>query len=427
MTVLHYNLRSMKHILLFMVGLLLMIGTPCQAQTTSETLNRAIKEAEPLEKTFRDAVDKKDYHAAVRALSTAIECFENLKLSQQESDQYGETVKMTIANFYYNKACSYALLNNRKNAFETLKKAIDCGYKDYGWIVNDPDLKNLQNDKRFLKLIKPLEKYDKRKILAASAPYRHEYTDTLPKFEYQDSDNYYLKYTRVFFHLDSVAGGGDEVSKIINILNFVHNAIRHDGSNFGVCESDPIDIYNYYKTTGKGVNCRQLAIALNAMYLAMGFPSRYVTCLPKDADDPDCHVICCVYSSQLDKWVWMDPTFNAYVKDEKGNLLSIEEVRSRLIDNSSLVLNDDANWNNEKKQTKAHYLDNYMAKNLYWLECADYSCFNPEPRYRYVKRKYLALIPQGFTSKATNNRQTVLTSDAEYFWQKPSHPNVEKK
>ena len=33
----------------------------------------------------------------------------------------------------------------------------------------------------------------------------------------------------------------------------------------------------------------------------------------------------------MKKWLWIDPTFDAYVMNEKGELLSIEEVRERLI------------------------------------------------------------------------------------------------
>lgn len=34
------------------------------------------------------------------------------------------------------------------------------------------------------------------------------------------------------------------------------------------------------------------------------------------------------------------------------------------------MLNADANWNNRQKQTKENYLDSYMSKNLYWLQCS---------------------------------------------------------
>ena len=46
--------------------------------------------------------------------------------------------------------------------------------------------------------------------------------------------------------------------------------------------------------------------------------------------------------------------------DEKGNLLSIQEVREHLRKGLPLVLNKEANWNNKEQTTKEDYLDNYM-------------------------------------------------------------------
>lgn len=374
---------------------------------------------ETLYKVYEDAYNQKDYRAAIRAVDDMVKRLDELDMTEAEREENEKMLNRVKSGLYYDKACAYSLLNDRKNALRELERAIGFGYQDYAHLTTDTDFDNLKGDKRFQKLARGLQKYDKRFILASSAKYRQENTDTLPRFWYQESDDRYLRHTREFFKLDSVAGTGDEVSKIISILHYVHNTIRHDGSNFAVCEGDALDIYNYHKATGKGVNCRQLAIALNGMYLAMGFPSRFVTCMPKDADDPDCHVICCVYSAQLGKWLWMDPTFNAYVKDDKGNLLSIEEVRERIINQQPLVLNDDANWNNERKTTKQYYLDYYMAKNLYWLNCSTVSCFNPEPRYGNIAAKYVALVPPGFNSKATRRSFFVFTSDPNYFWQKP--------
>jgi hypothetical protein len=149
----------------------------------------------------------------------------------------------------------------------------------------------------------------------------------------------------------------------------------------------------------------------------MGIPSRFVTCLPKDSTDQDCHVINSVYSNTLKKWIWIDPTFNAYVKDENGNFLGIEEVRERLIDAKPLILNEDANWNNERKETKEEYW-NYMAKNLYWLQCSADSKFNTESRYREGTETYISLVPAGFKAPRGyfTNR---LTTDSDYFWQTP--------
>ena len=127
-----------------------------------------------------------------------------------------------------------------------------------------------------------------------------------------------------------------------------------------------------------------------------GFQSRFVTCMPWKMVN-DCHVINVVYSATLDKWVWVDPTFDAYVVDEERVMLSIQEVRERMRDGRPYFLNEDANWNNESPQTQKHYLDTYMAKNLYYLVCSDRSEFDTEtwcegkhPIY------YVALIPEGY-------------------------------
>jgi len=256
------------------------------------------------------------------------------------------------------------------------------------------------------------------KTLRNAGKYQTENTENFPNFTYQSPDNENLKNIRETFNLDSITGNGDEMSKILNLMHWVHNSVRHNGNNSANCELDAIDLYNYYKTTGKGINCRNLATMLNECYLAMGIPSRFITCLPKDSTDRDCHVINSVYSKTLNKWIWIDPTFNAYIKDESGNFLGIEEVRERLIDGRPVVLNQDANWNNKNKQTKENYLDKYMAKNLYWLQCTVNSKFNVESRNRKTEEIYVSLVPSDF--KPFRHALDVVTTDPNYFWQAPN-------
>ena len=248
----------------------------------------------------------------------------------------------------------------------------------------------------------------------------YEKSDTvgLPLFYYETPENARMKDVKNYFKLDSIAGNGDEISKILNIMYWIHNNITHDGSNWALAEFNAIDLYHYHKATGKGINCRHLAIALNEMYLSMGWKSRFVICLPKDEKDQDCHIINCVWVDSLQKWIWLDPTNAAYVKDEKGIFLSISEVRERLIDGRPLILNEDANWNNVEKQTKEEYLMNYMAKNLYWIQVPVKSMFNPESRYRNNVNEYVSLLPIGYTRPNMENMGTI-TYDPEYFWQKP--------
>ena len=239
-------------------------------------------------------------------------------------------------------------------------------------------------------------------------------------FHYQPKESMNLRMVREYFKLDSVAGQGDEMSKIINLLHFVHDNMPHDGNHRAFAEMDAIDLYNYVKTTGKGVNCRQLAISLCEMYLALGIPARYVTCLPADPLDHECHVINSVWSSQLQKWIWIDPTMDAWVMDENGTMLGIAEVRERLRNDLPLVLCETANWNHQGQQTKEYYLDYYMAKNLYFFACMKISRFNPESDYREnPKGSEFILYPTGYSNENWKGCDT--TTDSDLFWAKPEY------
>ena len=399
-------------------GLLSLIATFAKAQS----LEKYYEQLSEYEEQYRTYYDSGQYDLAIQPLTDLIHYLDSITTFKgPEYDESREKIEQSLAYFkantYYNLACSYSLSHQKKAALSALENAIDLGYKDYGNMKNDSDFDFIRNEKRFKALLKQIEQYDNLSVLKSAAPYSHEYTDSLPRFSYQSAEDMRLKNVKEFFSLDEVAGEGDEISKILNLLRFVHDSIRHDGGNYALCEFDAIDIYNYHKSTGKGVNCRHLAITLNEMYLSLGIPSRYVTCMPKDPNDQDCHVINVVWSSQLKKWIWVDPTFYAFVTDENGTLLGIAEVRERLIDGRPLVLNEDANWNHESQQTKEHYLENYMAKNLYYIECVTENRFNPESRYRDTGSSYVILVPSD--DKEESSERMVFTHDADYFWQAP--------
>ena len=400
------------------IGLFSLIATFVNAQS----LDHYYKKISEFDAQYRTYYDSGQYGLAIQPLTDLIHYLDSITAFKgPEYDESREKIEQSLAYFkantYYNLACSYSLSHQKKAAIAALENAIDLGYRDYANMKNDSDFDFIRNEKRFKALLKQIEQYDNLSVLKSAAPYSHEDTDSLPRFSYQSAEDMRLKNVKEFFSLDEVAGEGDEISKILNLLRFVHDSIRHDGGNYALCEFDAIDIYNYHKSTGKGVNCRHLAITLNEMYLSLGIPSRYVTCMPKDPNDQDCHVINVVWSSQLKKWIWVDPTFYAFVTDENGTLLGIAEVRERLIDGRPLVLNEDANWNHESQQTKEHYLENYMAKNLYYIECVTENCFNPESRYRDTGSSYVKLVPSD--DKEESSERMVFTHDADYFWQAP--------
>lgn len=274
-----------------------------------------------------------------------------------------------------------------------LKKAMD-----YAWGLGDDVKTNLD-------IIKESPAY-------APDTTRHDV------FRYALKSDSTLNATRQRFNLDSIAGRGDDISRIKNLLYWVHNNITHDGSNgFPKGPRNLTNIYDSSKRDSCGYNCRALAIGLTEALLAEGIPARYITCESKAWDtDKDCHVICVAWSESLKKWLWVDPTFAAYVTDENGLLLHPGEVRYRLQHDLPLILNEDANWNNRANETKEYYINEYMAKNLYILSANLINQAEPEGYTTHPTGKVAALVPQG--SNYTNAH--IISTDEDWFWQPPT-------
>ena len=215
----------------------------------------------------------------------------------------------------------------------------------------------------------------------------------IPTLTYQDSSSNELRKIREKYNLDSIAGYANESSRIINLMEWVHNNLAHDGSVLNPSIKNSNSLIERYNEKNEGLTCRGLAIVLNEFYLALGIPSRFVTCMPKDSIFDECHVINSVYSKDLGKWLWIDPTHEAYVMDENGNLQSILEVREKLISGEKLILNPSANWNNKESTVQEYYLDQYMAKNLYRLQIPIDSKYDLETYVKNKEIRYLELLP----------------------------------
>lgn len=346
------------------------------------------------------------------------------KLPADDKKQY----TYLLGNIYYNLTCIYSLLNNKSSALTYFRKAIDAGYNDYGHVQTDTDLDNIRKEKDFAELNKKLKQTgDYLSILKRAGKYNLSDNRDIPKFTYQASDNPNLLALRQGFNLDSIAGQGSDVLQILNLLHWIHDLVPHDGMNGNPEVKNAMSMINVCKKDNRGLNCRGLALVLNECYLSMGIKSRVVTCLPKDSlkIDQDCHVINSVYSESLKKWLWIDPTFDAYVMNEKGELLSIEEVRERLISDKPLILNPDANWNNQSTQTKENYLENYMAKNLYILECHSSSEYNMETSSEGKTFNYIKLLPLDyFEQKPDKAEEKGETNNTLWITYKTNNPNV---
>jgi len=328
---------------------------------------------------------------------------------------------------YYNYSCVYSLLNNKILAINYLNKAIKEGYIDYAHISEDSDLDNIRHDATFIALVQPLRSIgDYMYIIKKAGVYNTGDNRVIPSFTYQSANNANLALLRKTFKLDSIAGTGNEVSKVLNLMYWIHNLVPHNGNMENPIVKNALSMINVCKQEKRGLNCRGLATVLNECYLSMGIKSRFVTCLPKDSlhVDNDCHVINMVYINSFKKWIWIDPTFCAYVMDDKGQLLGIEEVRERLVNNKPLILNPDANWNHKNSETKEYYLNYYMAKNLYRLECATSSEYDMETRTKGKVITYVQLLPLDYFKQKPDRSESLNPSQTSFYTYNTNNPSV---
>jgi hypothetical protein len=393
------------------------------AQTTaSQKMDEFIEKKADGFNTSYENRDLKTYNAL---LSEYLSIYEKLSNDEKKENSY------ILNNIYYTLSCTYSLLNDKASAVTYLKKAIEAGYNDYGHVQLDTDFDNIRNEKEFLELNKKLKTTgDYLSILKRAGKYNLSDNRPVPAFSYQASDNPNLVALRKGFNLDSIAGQGSDLLQILNLMHWIHDLVPHDGMNGNPEVKNALSMLEVCKKDKRGLNCRGLALVLNECYLSMGIKSRIVTCYPKDSlkIDQDCHVINSVYSESLKKWLWIDPTFDAYVMNEKGEMLSIEEVRERLISDKTLILNPDANWNNQSAQTKEDYLESYMAKNLYMLECPASSEYNMETSSEGKTYNYIRLLPMDYFEQKPDKEEdkreksnttwiTHNTNNANVFWE----------
>ena len=241
------------------------------------------------------------------------------------------------------------------------------------------------------------------------AEYKNEPVVSKYVFSYMDSTDVNLHRLKNKYNLDSLAGTGDELSRIVNLMKWVHTVVPYDGHSGYIKPANSLYLLEWGKATTRGLSCFMKSIVLNDVYLAMGYPSRVVHCLPKGDNFIEDHYVNIVYSKKLDKWIFMDSAVGGYLEDEHANLLSIQGVKRRLIDEQKVVLNDDA------ELPEFVYL-HYLSKNLFRFECSFASEFNFESEGEKV---YCDLNPMSYADSSSKKAGRIVVSNPQYFWANP--------
>jgi len=116
--------------------------------------------------------------------------------------------------------------------------------------------------------------------------------------------------------------------------------------------------------------------------------------------------------------------------DEKGELLGIKEVRERLISGKPLKLNKKSFNYQGNVITDKLYLESYMAKNLYRMECPLVSEYDTETKKEDQHVTYVELLPIDATNQSPQHLEKISertgmlstyykTNNPDLFWKIP--------
>ena len=223
-----------------------------------------------------------------------------------------------------------------------------------------------------------------------------------------------------YFQLDTLYDAEASTwEKALAIGRFVAFNIPHDNQKEWPEHVNAIGLWEYTKTVAPAFNCRLHSILTYELLTAAGIKARYITCLPYDRNDNDCHVVNEVWLPELNKWVMLDTDMGGhYVTDASGELLSLREMREHYIADKKMFFYPGY----EDGHSNKTYYYKYMAKNTYWFACWNNLGFYQEDYNNHpdqeLRDKYYGLVPSGFDpfDKDYHKHTSVATNDVDQFW-----------
>ncbi|MGM9826313.1 MAG: alpha/beta fold hydrolase [Paludibacteraceae bacterium] len=165
-----------------------------------------------------------------------------------------------------------------------------------------------------------------------------------------------------YFRLDTIVQEGMSTwEKSLAIGRFVSAHIPHANQKTRPAAKDAITLWEYIHTQEPAFNCRYHSFFAMQLLHSVGVEARVLTCMPKDDNDPDCHVVNIVYLPEYQKWAMLDTDQAVYATDAEGTPLAPWEMRACYEQGKSFTL-----WYTyESPDQGMDYYRSYMAKNTY--------------------------------------------------------------
>ena len=222
---------------------------------------------------------------------------------------------------------------------------------------------------------------------------------------------------RSYFQLDTLYDASASTwDKTLAIAKFVADNIPHGNQTVQPEKRNAIYLWEYTKTVEPAFNCRLHSIMMFELLSSVGLAATFVTCMPQDRYDNDCHVVNQVWLPELGKWAMIDSDSGGnYATDADGNVLSLQEIREHYI--SGEAINYHPGFGKAAGKNSWYYA--YMAKNTYWFSCWENIRYDQEPISNNDNPgREIFLAPAGFETFNVYDTDLV-TSDADKFWAEP--------
>lgn len=223
------------------------------------------------------------------------------------------------------------------------------------------------------------------------------------------------KEIRSYFQLDTLISKSDNTWDAALRIAQIAASIKHDNPDPKPNEYNAIDLWEWAKEHPNGFNCRTHSIMLHELLLSVGIANKVITCSPKDTTDRDCHVVNLVWLPEKDKWAMIDSDKHAYATDENGNLLSLQEMRTKIIKQEPVVFNSFT----EDSIRQSNNLLYYWAKNLYYFDTIEKQTYNIESYPSHSYRKVYLVPNKNHAPKSFRSQYDILTTDVNRFWLGP--------
>ena len=232
-------------------------------------------------------------------------------------------------------------------------------------------------------------------------------------FSYAPEETEVFQRNRRRFHLRKIAGKGPDYIRMMRLCRWVHESIRHDGKAIPHVYYNLQCLMDATARIGMPGNCFVMAMCLSEALLSVGIKAKYIKGYPLINGLSKYHVFVAAWSRYLKKWIFLDPTYGAWVRGMDGKLLSPAEIRHNLIHDIPMHLNQDADYNGNKESAKT-YLSHYLAPYMHYMVANTYSQDETEGDTHHPQGRWVTLVPKGGKSDMFFYNPT---TDDEYFWQ----------